>query len=403
MSGLLKTENGTITTPKGFKACGIRAGIKKQGTDMALVFSEAPCAAVGLFTTNKIKAAPVDLSRRHLQNGRASAIIINSGNANACTGGQGEQDAGEMAGLTAGCLDIAETDVLVASTGIIGHKLPMDKIRTGIKTACQSLAETGGEDAARAIMTTDTVPKHASVSFEIDGVLCHIGGMAKGAGMICPNMATLIAVFTTDVAIDKKLLYDVLQQTAAVSFNSLTVDGETSTNDCLFFLANGMAGNTPITGSGTSLEVFSQAMMVLTVELTKKLARDGEGATKLVTVTVEGASDAQQAQRAARAVADSLLVKTAIYGKDPNWGRVVSAVGSCGVDLDPAALAVRFAGIPVLEKGHMIDFPQDLMAGKLLQQEIEILVSLGAGDSKWSIYTCDLTHEYITINAEYHT
>ncbi len=403
MSGQLKTQTGHVTSPHGFKACGITAGIKQHGPDMALVHSEKTCTAAGLFTTNKVKAAPVDFSIKQLADGRAQAILINSGNANACTGVQGERDAAEMAGLTADLLHIAQADVLVASTGIIGHHLPMDKVRNGIKKACSSLSANGGKDAARAIMTTDTVPKYASVAFEIDGVPCRIGGMAKGAGMICPDMATMIAVLTTDIAIDPKLLKHALQQTTAVTFNSLTVDAETSTNDCLFILANGMAGNQPVTTGGPELDIFTGALRDLALELTKKLALDAEGATKLVTVTAEGAADDRQAQHAARAVADSMLVKTAIYGRDPNWGRVVSAVGACGVEMDPSVLAVSFAGIPVLQNGHRVDFDKSHMAQKLQQKEIEIRISLGAGNGCWNIYTCDLTHEYITINAEYHT
>ena len=394
---------GSVTTPVGFKASGIRCGIKQKGKDLALIASDSPADAAALFTTNQIKAAPVTLSKRRIKNGKARAIVINSGNANACTGEQGMNDAREMSGIVANALALDPEEVLVASTGVIGEYMPMPTLRSGLPEVCRALSADGGVEAATAIMTTDTVPKHFATSFEIDGRTCSIGVIAKGSGMIQPRMATMICVFTTDVNIEPHLLQTALTEAVSVSLNSLTIDGEMSTNDCVFILANGAAGNDRIAARNQAYATFASALRRLSIAVTKALARDGEGATRLVTVTVRAAESNEQAQTAARAVANSLLVKTAIYGQDPNWGRVFSAVGATRANINPDAVSVKFAGITVAQNGRAIDYDQDKMKKALSEKEINIEIDLATGEHDWTIFTCDLTHEYITINAEYHT
>ncbi|MBN1542645.1 bifunctional glutamate N-acetyltransferase/amino-acid acetyltransferase ArgJ [candidate division KSB1 bacterium] len=396
-------ENGSITSPRGFSASGIACGIKAQAPDLALVFSETAASTAGLFTRNKLCAAPIQLSQQHIVGGIARAVLINSGNANACTGDRGLQDARRMAQQLAEIANIPVEQTLIASTGVIGHFLPMDKIEPGIEKAVQQLNAKGGLQAARAIMTTDTRPKSAAIECTIDGKRCRIGAMAKGSGMIHPRLATLIAVFTTDCAIESGLLQQALRNSADKSFNTLTVDGETSTNDCLFFLANGHCGNEPIKTQNADFAVFQSALDKLAVMLARETARDGEGATKLITVTIREAATAKEADRAARAVANSLLVKTAIFGRDPNWGRVISALGASEVSLEPEKIRISFAGISVAVQGRAIDYDTQAMKQALEEAEIEIEASLGAGSADARVYTCDLSYDYIKINADYHT
>jgi glutamate N-acetyltransferase / amino-acid N-acetyltransferase len=394
---------GSVTTPMGFRACGVRAGLKKDGPDMALVMSDVPATAAALFTTNRIQAAPILVSKKHIENGQAQAILINAGNANACTGERGMADATEMAHCTARELHIAPDLVLVASTGIIGHFLPMDLVQAGIVNACTQLSYHGGIKAANAIMTTDLAPKHCAVEFKLDQQRCRIGGIAKGSGMIHPNLATMICVLTTDACITPPLLQSALTEAVDSSLNALTVDGETSTNDVVYLLANNTGSGLPIIGKNASYDIFVKALNKVTTTLAQAIARDGEGATKLVTVTVAGAADESEAKRAAKAVANSMLVKTAIFGRDPNWGRVVSAVGATGVMLILDKLTVQFAGITVFESGCAKEYNREKMHQALDKSEMSISVDLGAGNSRATVYTCDLTHGYITINAEYHT
>jgi glutamate N-acetyltransferase / amino-acid N-acetyltransferase len=392
-----------VTSPRGFKACGIRCGLKKRGKDLALLVSDRPAATAALFTTNRLPAAPIQLSRQRAQAGVVRAVLINSGNANACTGERGLADAVEMTGLVAKDLDLDPRQVLVASTGIIGVPLRMAAVRAGVKKACRSLSTDGGEDAAHAIMTTDTRPKHFVVRFAIDGKPCRIGAMAKGSGMINPRVATMICVMSTDAAIQPALLRGALTSSVGQSLNALTIDGEMSTNDAVFLLANGAAGNTLISRRDKNYRIFSSALQAILTSVAEALAADGEGATRLVKVTVDRAKTRQEALTAAKAVANSLLVKTAIFGRDANWGRVISAVGASGVALDPGAIDIRFAGLLVAKRGAAIVYDAAVMTRALEQKEIAIRISLGAGRESARVLTCDLTHGYIKINADYHT
>ena len=392
-----------VTSPRGFKACGIRCGLKTRGKDLALLVSDRPAAVAALFTTNRLPAAPIHLSRQRARAGVARAVLINSGNANACTGERGLADAGEMTGLVAKDLDLDPRQVLVASTGIIGVPLRMAAVRAGVKKACRSLSPDGGEDAAHAIMTTDTRPKHFVVRFAIDGKPCRIGAMAKGSGMINPRVATMICVMSTDAAIQPALLREALTNSVGQSLNALTIDGEMSTNDAVFLLANGAAGNQLIRRRDKNYRIFSSALQAILTSVAEALAADGEGATRLVKVTVERAKTRKEALTAAKAVANSLLVKTAIFGRDANWGRVISAVGASGVALDPGAIDIRFAGLLVAKRGAAIVYDAAVMTKALEQKEIAIRISLGVGRESARVLSCDLTHGYIKINADYHT
>jgi glutamate N-acetyltransferase/amino-acid N-acetyltransferase len=397
-------RTGSITTPRGYKAAGIYCGIKKKGKDLALLFSEMPGTAVaGLFTTNVLKAAPVILSRKRVQRGYARALLINSGNANACTGAEGIKDAEEMAARAAGRLGLKAEEVLLASTGIIGERLPMNKIDGGIEQLCHALSSDGGHDAAEAIMTTDTFRKSMSTCFEIDGRNVTIGAMAKGSGMVNPKMATLITVFTTDIAVEPETLKEALSTAVQPSLNALTIDGQMSTNDCVFVFANGAAGGDFVKRNSNGFDNFVAALTGLAVEITKSLAADGEGATKMIMVTVEGASSPEDADRAARAVANSLLVKTAIYGKDPNWGRIFSAIGACGIGFDPHDVFLAISGQTIACNGAPVSFDLQKLSHSLESRDITIRLKIGGGSHSATIYTCDLTHKYISINAEYHT
>lgn len=397
-----KIDNGSITTPKGYRASGVHCGIKEV-KDMALVVSDVNANVAALYTTNKFPAASVLASKKNSANGTAQALIMNSGNANACTGDQGKKDAEDMVNLTAQELDINPSNVLVASTGVIGHFMPMENIRTGIKTCVNNLSPTGGVDAATAIMTTDTFAKHFSVSFVLDGKTCSIGGIAKGSGMINPKMATTINVLTTDVNISSELLDRTLRESVAVSLNVLTVDGTMSTNDCVYLFANGQAGNKQISKMDENYDIFIDALKTICVEMAKSLARDGEGATKLVTVSVSQANTINEAEKAAKEIANAPLVKTAIFGKDPNWGRIFAAVGGCDVNLDPNNTTVKFGDVVVAEKGGAIPYDKTKMQQVLNEDEINIFVSLGVGNASATVFTCDMTYDYIKINAEYTT
>ena len=396
-------ERGTVTTPKGFQAAGVHIGLKRKNKDVALIYSLRPAAAAGLLTSNKVPAHCVVYNRERLKGGRARAVIINSGNANACNGDQGRLDNLEMAQLTAKKLGISPDEVLVLSTGVIGEPLDMEKIRAGIALAAESLSEDGGMDAARAIMTTDTVPKHFAASFQLAGTTCTIGVIAKGSGMISPHLATMFCIFTTDVAIQQALLKEAFAEAVEESLNRLTVDGEMSTNDSALILANGAAGNREICDKGDDYALFVYSLRKLAIEATRAIARDGEGATKLVTVTVSGAKDKEDAVIAARAIADSMLVKTAIFGRDPNWGRVVQAAGASGAEIDPSAFSVEFAGVKVAEHGGRMPFDRAKIIEMLGQNDVQVTIDLGVGSASATVFTCDLTYEYVTINAEYHT
>jgi glutamate N-acetyltransferase/amino-acid N-acetyltransferase len=392
---------GNATSPKGFRAAGVHCGVKREKPDLALLVSDVPASAAGVFTTNKVKAAPVRYTQGAVAAGRAQAIVVNSGNANACTGGPGLADSEEMAKLTAGSLGLAADLVLVASTGVIGVPLPMDAIRSGIPLAVNALSS-DGEAAARAILTTDNFPKTAAVRLDIDGVGVTIGGMAKGAGMIHPNMATTLCFLTTDASVPPAVLRGALKRAVQESFNSITVDGDTSTNDTVLLLANGCAGGVPIT-NGESLTRFTVGLTLVAGELARMVVRDGEGATKLVEISVEGAASDLEARQAAMTVANSLLVKTALHGGEPNWGRILAALGRSGVEMNEETTDVSFGALGVVRGGLGVPGVWDAAAAALEEKEVSIRIRLAVGNGAAKVWTSDLSEEYVRINGSYTT
>ena len=393
---------GGITAPKGFVAGATRCGLKPSGNlDLAVVCSERPCVATGAFTSNKAKAAHVLLDQERLRSGRAQAVVVNAGNANACTGEQGRVAALEMARLVGDKFEIKPELVLVASTGVIGVPLPMEKVRTGI--AQVQVSREGAADAAHAIMTTDTRPKECAVEFELDGHVVTIGAMAKGAGMIHPNLATLLVFITTDAALELPLARAALRQAIDLSFNSISVDGDTSTNDTAVLLANGSACNVPVIGDKADARIFQEALNYVAISLAKQVARDGEGATKLIEVNVEGAANLEDARIAARAVTRSNLVKAAFYGNDPNWGRILCAVGNSGANVDPGRVDIAIEGIPLMVAGEPLPFDKKQASAAMNQPDVNVKVRLNIGSGKATAWGCDLTEDYVKINAEYTT
>jgi len=394
-----------ITGPKGFYAAGIHCGIKKVKKDLALLFSSEPACAAGIFTTNKVPAAPVLVDKQQLEMSSSfRAILVNSGNANACTGERGLNDAWSMVDSTASALGIHRKEVLVSSTGVIGQYLPMAPIEAGIAEAVSMLDAGAHTSAAEAIMTTDKFPKELSVRFDLGGVEVTIGGMAKGSGMIAPNMATMLAFITTDAAISAGLLQSSLKDAADHSFNRISVDGDTSTNDMVLMLANGMAGNRELSDpADLRFQTFYEALEYLLVRLCKMIVVDGEGATKFIEIHVTGASSEQAAVQAAKAIANSNLVKTAIHGEDANWGRILAAVGYSGIDFNPADVEIFFGDVPILRKQYLIDFSEEAAKRVLMQREIKITVDLCQGAASASFWTCDLSKDYVAINANYRT
>ncbi|HPT88053.1 MAG TPA: bifunctional glutamate N-acetyltransferase/amino-acid acetyltransferase ArgJ [Bacillota bacterium] len=400
----MKYIDGGVCAAKGFMAGGVACGIKKTGKlDLALVYSEVPAQAAAVFTTNRVKAAPVQLSMKHIQSGLAQAIIANSGNANACVGPQGDATALAMCQAAAEYLKVPVESVLVASTGVIGVRLPVEKIQDTLKTTPGIVSKDGNLSAAQAIMTTDTFKKEAAVEIELGKTVVRIGGMAKGSGMIHPNMATMLGFVTTDAAIDLGLLQQALKRAADISFNRVTVDGDTSTNDCLFVLANGQAGNEKISLEGPEYEVFCAGLEAVCLELAKMLARDGEGATKLVEVRVEGAKSEAEAVQVGKAIATSSLVKTAIFGEDANWGRILAAAGYSGVAIQPELVDIYLGDLLVCSGGTGLVFDEEKAKAILSQKEITIVVKLGQGDTSATVWTCDLTYDYVKINGSYRT
>ncbi|HYM96852.1 MAG TPA: bifunctional glutamate N-acetyltransferase/amino-acid acetyltransferase ArgJ [Candidatus Sulfotelmatobacter sp.] len=403
-----------VTFARGFRAgtaaCGIKAftaGASAipggQKDDVCVVHSEAPCDAGGVFTTNKVKSASVVIDQLHLQHNRVQAITINSGNANACTGAQGFKDALLMAKLSADRLDLDPHQVVVSSTGVIGRYLPMDAVKIGIAEACGNLSESAGLAAARAIMTTDTVPKSAQLEVEIGGTTVRVGGMCKGSGMIHPNMATMLAYITTDAAVEPGLIAGLVKPIADRSFNQVTVDGDSSTNDTFLILANGAARNQPIRAGSVEAEQLDMAILQVARQLARSIAKDGEGATKLITVKVTGAGSDAEARTAARAVASSSLVKTAVHGGDPNWGRIVCALGYSGAELALDRLHLTVGGLVVFERGAGVDVDLGAVRHAFEQPEIEIVATLGLGGGVAEAWGCDLSEEYVRINADYTT
>jgi glutamate N-acetyltransferase/amino-acid N-acetyltransferase len=399
----LETLSGGVTLPKGFRAAAVSAGIKPQNKlDLALLVSDQPATAVAVFTTNKAQAAPVLVSREHLarSNGIARAIIVNSGCANACTGDAGLQVARDMAGEAARAADCAPEQVLVASTGVIGVALDIAKIRAAMPAAAAALAGDQGSAAAQAIMTTDPFPKEAAARVTIGGREVTIGGMAKGSGMIEPMMATMLAFVTTDAAAPRSLLDRALREVVDDTFNAITVDGECSTNDCVMMLANGASG---VTIDEQAYDTFTDALRTVCLRLALGIVRGGEGATKLITVNVTGAASTADARKAAKAIANSPLVKTAIHGGDPNWGRLVAVAGRAGVAFELSRAAVMIGGTALFKDGRPFDEAAPEAAAYLRNSDINVTVHLGAGTAASTVWTCDLTAEYVRINAEYRT
>lgn len=391
---------GGITAVSGFTAAGMSCGIKKNGrSDLALFYSETPCTAAGVFTKNRFQAPPLLLDKRHLRTKKGQAVIANSGNANAYTGDQGYQDAEEMAQATAEVLGIPKTMVYVASTGVIGEPLPIDKIKSAIPTLAAGLSPRGGRAAAEAIMTTDTFIKEVVVSDQIGGSEVCIGGMAKGSGMIHPNMATMLAFLTTDAALPPKLLQAALREAVQGTFNCITVDGETSTNDMVLCFAH---------GSGTLIQhpqdyrTFVALLRAACLSLAKMIVRDGEGATKRIEITVLGAPDHHDAKRVAMRVAQSLLVKTAFFGEDANWGRIVAAIGNAGVRADADKVDLTVGEVPWVRRGVYLGSEKEI-APLLQQKEITLTIHLHEGWGKATVWTSDLGPEYVKINASYRT
>ena len=408
-------EGGGVTSAKGFSAAGVHAGFRKnpERFDFALVVADEPCACAGAFTQNVFCAAPVVVSRENLEGvsyGIARAAAVNSGIANAATGERGMEAAREMARIVGDAVGCPAQEVMVASTGVIGQHLPLGPFETGVPLALEKLSRKGGHDAACAIMTTDTHPKEAAVSFTVDdpvyaGCTFTVGGMAKGSGMIMPNMATMISILTTDAPIQANVLHDALLRAVNVSFNKVTVDGDTSTNDTCLLFASGAAapGAVPFAEGGAAFAAFEEALQTVCTNLARQMAADGEGATRLVTVNVTGAANDADADAAARTVANSPLVKTAITGHDANWGRIAGAIGRSGARFNQEDVSIDIMGLPVCRDGMTVPFSEEEALKRFEDPEIVLDIDLGAGDAKTTVWTCDFSHEYITINGDYRT
>jgi glutamate N-acetyltransferase / amino-acid N-acetyltransferase len=398
-------KDGGVTTPEGFSAGATFAGIKKQSKDaldLSLLYSSVTCNAAALFTRNLIKAAPVLLDQEKLaRTGKARAVLINSGCANACTGNQGMESAVASAAITAKSLGISADEVMVASTGVIGVQLPMEKVRDGIGRI--ALSKEGGNDLTRAIMTTDTRPKKIAVKVSAGQSVFTIGGTAKGAGMIHPDMATMLAFLTTDALVDGAFLASTLRQAADDSFNMITVDGDTSTNDTLLLMANGLAGNDTITAGSPLAAVFQKALNEVCLYLAKSIAADGEGATRLIEVMVTGAYNIKDARTAARTIANSPLVKTAVHGCDPNWGRIIAAAGRSGARVVPEKADVYIGQMHLFRSGMPLPFDKKAAAAELGHSEVLLRLDLNLGEARACAWGCDLSEEYVVINSEYTT
>jgi len=405
---IMQIIEGGVTAAKGFRAVGIHAGIKKDRKDMAMIASDIPCAAAGTFTTNVVKAAPVKWDQDLVYHyPAAQAVVVNSGVANACTGEEGYGYCRETAGKAAELLGIAETEVLVASTGVIGKQIPIDTIKAGIETMIPLLSGTkeAGSMAAEAIMTTDTVKKEAAVQIELGGRTVTLGGMCKGAGMIHPNMCTMLSFVTTDAAISKEMLQKALSTDIKDTYNMISVDGDTSTNDTVLLLANGMAGNPEITEENEDYRVFAEALNYVNTELAKKMAGDGEGATALFEVKVVGAESKEQAVILSKSIVTSNLTKAAIYGHDANWGRILCAMGYSGASFDPEKVDLYFesaAGkIKIIENGVSTGYSEEEATKILSEKAVTAIADVKLGDASATAWGCDLTHEYVSINADY--
>lgn len=401
---------GNLCSPAGFRAAGVCAGLKASGKpDLAMLLSDHPATMAGAFTSCRFAAAPVLLCQERLAAGQPGrAVVINSGNANACTGARGRRDAAKMAELAATALGLTAAEIFVSSTGRIGVPMAMAKIEGGIRLAAAALATDGGPAAARAIMTTDTRPKEAALEVVIANRRITIGGMTKGAGMIAPRLesalhATMLTYLTTDAAVDPAYLSQALAEAVGASFNRITIDGDTSTNDTVLLLANGAAGNPPIVAGTPEAERFGEALRMLAVKLAQDIVRDGEGVTRFVTVQVDHAATPEDARAVARAVAESLLCKTAWFGGDPNWGRVLAAAGRAGIAFDPELVNLWYNELPVVRQGGDAGTPEAQLAAIVAQPEFTVRLDLGAGDQAWHFWTNDISYEYVKINADYRT
>ena len=404
----MKLITGGVCAAKGFTAGGIHCGIRKNHAkkDLAMVLSSVPASAAAVYTTNLVKGAPLTVTKEHLANGKARAVICNSGNANTCNA-DGIEIAEAMCAETAKALGIEASDVIVASTGVIGQSLDLTPIKAALPALASSLSETGGDDAAAAIMTTDTVDKQAAVEFTLGGKTCRLGGMAKGSGMIHPNMATMLVFITTDAAISPEMLRKALSSDVQETFNMVSVDGDTSTNDMVTLLANGLAGNEEITAEGPDFTLFMKALNTVTMALCRMIAGDGEGATRLLECIVTGAPSREVARVTAKSVICSSLVKAAMFGADANWGRILCAIGYSGAAVDVGKIDVAFRSakgeIPVCKNGAGIPFSEEKAKEILLEKEIDILVGLNDGPETATAWGCDLTYDYVKINGDYRT
>ncbi|MCS6863002.1 MAG: bifunctional glutamate N-acetyltransferase/amino-acid acetyltransferase ArgJ [Abditibacteriales bacterium] len=406
--------DGTITSVPGIWAAGVHCGIKQSDAlDLALIYSEVDAAAAATFTRNKVFSPTITVNRENLKSPTHRVIVDNSGNANTCTGERGLQDARRMAAWAAEAMGVKAEQVFVCSTGVIGRFLPMDCVARGIRQAAEMILRNpqstihnpieGGHLAARAIMTTDTFPKEVAVQTEVGGKTVTVGGIAKGAGMIAPNMGTMHAFVATDCAIAKPVLKSMLRDSVQRSFNSITVDGDTSTSDTVIVLANGLAGNRPIENDGRSYNQFKVALDYVTQELAKMIARDGEGASHFITVVVKGAMTEEEAHRCGLTIANSPLVKTAVFGRDPNWGRIAAAAGRAGVRLRAEKMNVWLGEVQVMKNGGAAEFDFQRAQAVFDQKDITLTVDLGIGKARWTVWTCDFTYDYVKINAEYTT
>lgn len=402
----IKFVDGSVTAPKGFVASGVHCGIRKNKNkrDLALIYCEKPCTAAAIYTTNLVKSAPILVTRANLENGTAQAVICNSGNANTCNS-DGVEVAEKTCALVAKALKIDEKDVIVGSTGVIGQKLPIEPIANSIPELVSALSKEGATNAAEAIMTTDLVKKEYAVETEIGGKTVYIGGIAKGSGMIHPNMATMLCFITTDAAISADMLKIAVKTVADKSFNMVSVDGDTSTNDTLAVMASGLAGNAEITEQNEDYNIFVEALTMLCRKLSKEMAKDGEGASKLLVCKVSGAKTEKDAKGVAKSVVCSSLLKAAMFGSDANWGRVLCAIGYSGCDVDINKVDVSFASkagkVDVCKNGAGIDFSEELAKTVLTEDEIDIVVELNDGNGVAEAYGCDLTYEYVKINGDY--
>jgi len=396
-------ENGSITSVKGIKAAGIHSGLKRKRKDLALIVSEKPCSVAGTFTLNKVQAAPLLVSKEVIaKGGKVKAILVNSGNANACTGDRGYNDALKSQKYCAKKLGVEQDEVIISSTGVIGEYMPMHILKTGIESIVNQITDDGGIKAAKAILTTDLVEKAFAVNVKLPGGDITIGGIAKGSGMIMPNMATMLSFIATDADIEKDLLKRILTKTVNNSFNKISIDGDTSTNDMVILISNGVS-KVKIEEDSEDVKLFEEALLAISIEMAKAIVADGEGASKLIAIEVKGGKTESDMNIIAQSIANSPLVKTAIYGSDANWGRIISAVGKSGVEFDPAKVEIKFDDMTILAPDYCHEFDEEEATVILSKDEFTISVNLNDGQASTTWWTCDFSEKYIEINASYRT